>query len=1374
MKIKAPDGRDVEFPDGMPMDQVEAAMREAFPPTQGAQAQPFSEMEKLVMGQSGQQPFLATAGKAPLVGAANLLSGLVGGLPAYGLGSHEALDPVAETIRNMVSPKWQQDVGEAASNPDIFNPTKQAAAIGQVLPVSLLAGASAKGGAMLGGQLGGMAGPVGRMIGTGVGAVGGAILPFILTGADNFTQSVKPLPFDADLVERESRNYGVTSAGAGAVANVPATMPYMRVGKTIAAPFAREALEAAGEAVSTGLSRKLLKRAGQEATAVGAAGLGGSMDAMLFNSHLDHMVEIQNKRNRERGLPPMDPKAVEELKRSAAQSFLDFGSLTAIMRAPHAVGSMTGTTMEHLRSPSQRAQAAAALERGEVVKPPTLAQNVPFGKPEYDALIQKPISKELQMQKFQDVIEKVMQDSHNVPRAVFDIAQNLGVDTMRPGTKIPTDVNTVVQRIKAKLQGPIREGIQIDPVTGKVEERAVQINTVSKVETMRGDLLDKILRATVGEAQKEIVATPKGPLERLNDPASQIKRTALAKSGMGDEIAEHLTRTTSPSEKSLRTVLTNYDYARYLDTMEGLINQKRDEQNALHAQQDPKYLGEFHKIWSSIPLENGIGLKLESLPPSKALSPLMMTWGRMLDVMQHIDAQYPRLQMLPIFNELMKGVNYAHDLQRFSGAAMEHWLRQLPGDLRGNSKIARVFNAGVDWLSQDGGQREKIEAVFELPKVPPKGVTMEQLWVKKIREAGAKSSETEIKKWLHYLGGREIEGAPMSKQPKKVVLYRWWKKNGIVSPEQARAIYSPILRKYNKDEPGGNRVGLDQWLWKHKADQALHRHLVELAQWNDYNKPPESIKDLFDLMLSRRNIEDVTIPKPGKKPSMMEMERTADPREEASIIRQLLKESDDARLRDLDYITEPAEEAFYYSKHASRRLAFRRIVPVLERVYDQIMTEITNPNDREYVLKNFRNLLEEVAGIPDIGTRAWSAKTIPSNATAVVQYFTRGQVSLNELPLFKKFFKEATHTSLNRTINGISTGLYAYALGIPNNWKSPIMNLVSQGPMVIPMLGIQTYIKGLHRFIHDPAFAKRLEDRNIRPQTYIMDRYEMSHFNKFTRGAQYMMAAFSQTDWLNVMGAAAGAEVAWERLGALLKGDPKATHLTDNQIMDVLVRNRKIMVDTDKVFTAETANAKTWSGAVNKNLMREIIRLVRSGQSEIAQDMWVRYAADFSQWHYGPGGTGMNWRGPVAKLMGMYMSWPASYIPYIGRVVGGGVDQMMHDFSIRGTTLPFRTMQMLATQLTLIGMLKGLGMPLKGGKYIGLGPLPQSALPAGQAVEGLNLLMQYLNAKNEQGVNFLLDDEEEMEKARQQAERAVQSFGRQFSPGLARNYEGMF
>ena len=1280
-----------------------------------------------------------------LTGAGNIIGGLENFIP----GQHPIMESVASGLEN-ATPNWNQQVQQAMGQPGMDS-NKLMAMLGQAVPQGIMSNLSAKGGEALGLGVGGLLGlesgakggeggaVAGGVTGAGLlggaGAVLGSIAPFIPMGSRQFTLAAKNIPgIDPVLIDTFAREYGAESSVTMALSRLPGIGPYLAAmkGTPVASTF-MSMLQTAG--VQDGLVKGFARILGKEAVEAGVAGGAGAATSLIFNANLDKLVEAQNKQNSENGLPPVDPRIVDTLHQKWQEGFTDWAALTAVMRAPAAAyGAGKQVVQSHLNM-KEGAAMSQAMEDGTVLtKPDPTAIVAPYTAAYKEALAGG-VTPDLLTKRYEEKIGTTEVGTVARQDAVAKIAEAWGIPTKtaKGGDIDATDLDLM---IRAKINsGKAQEGIYLDE-RGNVHESPVTVNTVSAVEKSRGDLWHKMLLQTVGEPRERVEGadTDGKPVVMVEDPMRQIKQTALAEA-KGRTIAQAMTQDGTPTEEHIRTLLNNYDYSLYVDALEGATKTEMSKLNGLMAEKQPEILAGLHEVYSKIPLDKGTSLSLEAIPPSKSLSYAFSTYGRLYDVLQHVANRYPRLPVLTVFNDAMKRIGYAHDLQRMSGLAVKYWVRQLPAELRGDQGAAKTFNALVDWHTQDAAQRKKIEAVFEINSV---GKTLEQVqneFVQKVSKAGAKTPPSEILRLSKWMGGRYEEGKPMSEQARKVVLYRWWMKNGIVDPEKARAIYSPIIRQYIKDVPeeygGDGHVEIDQWLWTKKGDLNFRKNLPDLSRWADFGKPEGAVKDLFDLALSKRNSEVVEMPKPGKRKSPMEKARTSDPLLEAEHIREVLRKSDDARLRQLDYVTEPEDEAFYYSKFASRRLAFRTMVPAFERLYDMVQHEVQDPVDRKLIVENLQALMEEVAGIPDLNTRAWSrGKQIPGNTTAMVNWLSRGHLALEQHSFFRRYFQDPRWITKNDLSAGISTFMYGMALGLPNV-KSPLMNLLTQGPQVIPMLGLQTTIKGWYHFLTDPKMVKNLEARNLRPTNYFHDTYESGKRHGLSRVAQSLLYMFAATDWMNSTGASAGAEVAWRRMEPFLKDDPKARSLTDSQIMDLLVRNKSVLVDPEKVFTEDTHSAKRWSGAVNKTLMQNLVEQIRAGHSEAAHDMWLRYSTDFSQWHYGPGGTGMNWRGPIKRNLLMFMSWPASYVPFMGRTVGGGLNQLIHDHSRNGTTLIWRTFQMYALQSAIIGAVHE-AIGLKGGaRYIGLGPLPSSLSLQGQPSQLVSAVLQYINAENQ-------------------------------------------
>jgi hypothetical protein len=460
-------------------------------------------------------------------------------------------------------------------------------------------------------------------------------------------------------------------------------------------------------------------------------------------------------------------------------------------------------------------------------------------------------------------------------------------------------------------------------------------------------------------------------------------------------------------------------------------------------------------------------------------------------------------------------------------------------------------------------------------------------------------------------------------------LYRWFARNGIVTPDRWLQKYVPRIYESNAKTPEEFR----EWV----NDPAHPERRMPDNEMDDVM----SILD-FTHSLNRRGYTKVSRTHP-----FMEYSR----RSSESFI------SDVRRL-----VTDPVKQADIYTRRALRLMYFEDLVPVLNSFMEETRRlwegELGQQEKRD--LDNiFKGYFEGVFGIPTEMAQKWNNLDI-LNSTGFAGHSIARLISKWNDSFLSKYYKMPEHITAGDVWNSGILYLFATTLGIVPNFTAPIKNIVTQNPFAM-VLGRETYFQGLWRIAHDKELVKRLQKMNLRPIFTPLDVQLRLGTGMISSFAEIMLSVYKMSDLINVYSSAAAAITAFERTtNAWEESDGT---LTRDQIRALLVDNelkRQDEIDVLKQTSfVEPAwkmwkHKAIWEGIQMRGLTHEVAERILENTPESlaeAEKMFTHYIVELTQWRYGAGGTGPIMRNPLARGYAMYTTWSTNYLDFMSSVL---------------------------------------------------------------------------------------------------------------------------
>jgi hypothetical protein len=174
----------------------------------------------------------------------------------------------------------------------------------------------------------------------------------------------------------------------------------------------------------------------------------------------------------------------------------------------------------------------------------------------------------------------------------------------------------------------------------------------------------------------------------------------------------------------------------------------------------------------------------------------------------------------------------------------------------------------------------------------------------------------------------------------------------------------------------------------------------------------------------------------------------------------------------------------------------------------------------------------------------------------------------------------------------------------------------------------------------------------------------------------------------------------------------------------------------------------------------DVIEAVRSGDKhrmKAAEEEFIQYSANFSQWRYGPGGGIKSYRGPLRKALLMYMSWPMNYLNYWQKIAFNPDSAISMIHNTGGLRNLGRASAMLSAQLLILTTLAGFTNQKNLARWMVLGPVPEKV--GGIVPEFFFGLARWIQVANKAVVSDVIGRPEESEAGYETMEATEKELG---------------
>lgn len=1292
----------------------------------------LSDMDYQRHSAQSSQGTLATLGKGVAVSTPSVMSQTMSGLPSYipGEGKLDEWSRAgAEKTRGLINPYWQQDVAEAAAGPKLGKGASKtwASLVGQQLPVL----ASMHIGSEAGKSLGTLAGAGMGMATAGpdptdipllaaarkTGGFAGGYGAMALLETGGFNEVADVLGLDRDIQESEGRNYGMVSGVFEQLQALGMLSPYTG-GK------------AGQKVLNKSVLLPFLKTVGKEAGIAGLEGVEEVMQGAYFNKSLDRAVASQNQRNAEKGLPPVDPQAVESLKQNLREGFEAGFGVAAIIRGPGVA--LRGTQV-------RRAKLAEDFEAKVKSKGDKFFKDIEAAKSmEELAGIKKAPAPSIAA----PGTTKARQEARKglTPEQGLAMLDSLQPATMRPlAKKYGVNPDQTNDQIREELRDQIRVGeLREGPVYGRLESGKMGvsvitplINKVQEAEAMQGNKIDMGIRNMIEAADTNLEAwfpefteTFKSETTETGEKLYKLSQdqqrnsilNALRYKALEPVIGSRKANALIPIEETsmakptnLSEQLTRDQYAKYSDRLRGVL---RDQINSIEARntevkvleglaEETDLQADRATLISPIKYEDGTTVVPEA-PTDKQGNPVELPWHRryagLLPSLEDIAYKINMPQLMWLDNTYMERHKLARNLHTALKTAEASRWAEIPRALRSGEPGKRMHDL-VQWMGTDSTQKAKLSSTLKIPN-------NRQSLINRITEVSTMKDQGTVEKYADIL----------VKDYRK--LYNWFVKQGFIDPNHFHQNYMPVIYAFNKDAKKGNAT-LVEWITSKREQGGRVGELAKGLSQNDL----DSLAKVADSLSHWKSKKFIT---PGKNKAMAEHARNAD----------------SAFLKQFDVITDARESYDHYVRQAIQRMVYGDMVPVTSAIALEA-NKVLPEKSAETFNKVFGNYLESILGVPDSGSIWLGKKKVPSFITTPIMKATnKGIETFNKSPLAEKFGKvevksERKDVSARDIMDVAITYMYATSLGLPANVTSPVKNL-TQGPLNIAAVGVQRYLAGMvHLF--QPGVMKEIMKYNLRPE---MQGWEMEHMDSsqggYAMAAQGMLSLYRMSDLINVFSSASAGLVGWKLLEARMK-EGAVSH---KEVTDILWRGKKgLKVDDKDVMNPDNSiKSDLWKGVVSKPVDIMINELIDQGKMEQAKKLYLQYLVNFSQWRYGPGGTPGYMRNSIIRSMFMYTSWPTNYGDYLFR--SGLVPGVEGRPGMRQ-----RYAQVAASQILLASLLSGLGY--SAWRWILTGPLPKELFPIGPLAQLIESIWGILHGSAEAAIATIIPTVPDKERTKQ-------------------------
>lgn len=1359
--VKLPNGDTISFPDNIPTEEMDRAIenhlasRETAPSAESLPPSPIQDRSF--------RPSLLL--KAAGTEALNLPSDILGGIAKLTPGV-SPIDPTLErwskNLEAQPSPETQMLLAQAGSG-ELGQANKWASMVGTQVPnlvlYALLARLGMKGGGSLGRAVSGSAAGVrtaaaaaegAASAAKAIGGVAGSVAitaPVVATrDAGYFNRVMKTLPLDDDVVEDMAKSYAKSSFIFDTIRQTAFALPYMR-GSLI--PQIQKFTQDIPPTARSVFGRNAIKLIGGEYIASRVGGASMAYMANVFNDHLQEAVQLQNKRNLESGKPPIPPEQVAELRMNAEQAFKDGVGLSLLMRSPSAVAKGVKTGLETKQAYNANKQKSALEER--------VVQAIRDGKSISEILTSE---KQTVMQGPGESIE-----AHGMPlyRAMQEVKQSPEEAVARVGTlnmeqltelatqyKHPNPVGMGEGDLRSYILSHIgdkQDGSYLSGDTPVI--RKPVLNPVDDIQKNRWKVLTGALRKTT-KAEAEL-KTKAGTFQPVDDPVFKYYTTKFQ--ALKDVVGEKLASAMLPREEIIRDnlpeTLTNDQMARYNNKMESSLRDMArsvDGKKSIFGMPFQSLVDSSYHVGNIMLDRKGRYLGLKDMPevPTPVIPPIR---SRLTPMWQVIGDTFEKAFGLP-FRSMDTALFQAHKMATSARTIMQtvakKWVGDLPRELR-EGETGAAFDRLVQWKGTDKFQREAMAKEWKLGEKYGKAHADigETELMAEIRKAGAKLTDAEIRKQADAMGDNLR------------LYWDWCAKQGILTPQQFRENYMPVIRIFVGDlDAKREGMGMGDWLKaKGRKNREVQKYLGIGEDFDpDGDKMPLSVRHFIDAtdMISFWRRRGYSAAVPGKEDPWFQFQRA----------------SDRAYIEDMARITDPQEMIYRYNQKMFNKIFFGDLAPSVFSLIREGMSKIpmTDESSRRLYQNMMETYLSSIMGAPDVDTkmmRDWKVK-LPAPMQSLVNVTAHASAAITRIATFGKI-KHVPRSEHNwaDVLNTLTGSMYSLGLGTLTNPMAPVKNILSQNVMSIASLGFQRYVQGLYLFMRainkgpgDPWYD-RLMKYNLRPEHTVFG-VDVNLPAGIRKMNEMHTRLFSMSDSINLLTAASGAMVAWEKLKPLLKDDPRGLKLTTADLASILVRGDryqkfKNITDQEIISKHPVKMDKQFNGVIDRSVLDTMLDLIQKGRVDQAEDLWVQWNANFSQWRYTAGG-GIYWLQSPLKMFTMYSSWPLNYVKYFGDTFGRGARDFVQG---HGGLLLGRSLMTMGAQFGTVALLHAMAPNTKVWNLVLAGPFPQNFGFSGPVTQSVQTLWDAIHKGSDALTADLLGDEDESDKAMKQAERKL-------------------
>lgn len=886
-------------------------------------------------------------------------------------------------------------------------------------------------------------------------------------------------------------------------------------------------------------------------------------------------------------------------------------------------------------------------------------------------------------------------EKRTVVKALKDSVLQAQTEHMRLSQRVMARVNETTEIIKVIKQQLKRKDLPIEQrrmLSDTKRERTNELKVLNKELKQSRENVSNISKQALKQV-KELKLTL--PSEDLATSFYIIRNEALREAGIGEELLPKL----NPIDRSenmtynaeLDTKLTNTQHIRYNLALQGKLYRLASENfskdtianldKGIYQLRPPTVKDHTGKL-IDIRTEAGEAKQAERASLLTRITNRLQPFLGLMQTLQNKTGMDYLGNYLAV-NERLKEMNETmEDIQH----AINHIYRQIPSKwIRGKGR--RLYDHGMLYLMMNNKER----------KLMSKELDFEHIHVGRNLDGNIRALAERLKTEMKLDASvDEIVKSMKESAERAKIVFEYPMKSGMMSFKLYREHYVPMMRDWaNKRE---SNISFEEFV------RNEYNTKDKMAELSDNPKLAEKyLTDIVHLGDSIKAAVDRGLTVPGAATPSAQRMRLAD---EAWGLKFGLH-----RIYDFEMLTDS------YFRQLLRKVYFGDLAPTLmafvEKI-DQAASEDPGRDDYKLIMGNF---MDSVLGVPDTQSKRMQSVNLRSDATFMGKMINGFADKIwNKIGLDRWADIPEKITPLD-ILRGMTGGYYAYLLGVtPMNFNltSPLKNIATQNVMSAS-LGLRNYREALFlvgdtgpkgRAIREEI--RKIDPRPEFPLPLAEDFMGKGLFRQFQEGA---MALFRLSDQVNVYTAATTALVGWRRLEQIMdKVDVKNLKRADMD--DVLFSDKRPNINDEAVYNTNPVPVsdqfKSTAPRGFKSISEEVFKRIKNGDVEEAKRMYVQYAVNLSQWHYGAGGSPVFLRNPLIKAMFMFTTWPLNYMQWTG-FMANPKNQLLR-----------RYMGIQFSQFAIVAALSALGYDAY--KWIAMGALPEDLTfmgPIAELVQGL-------------------------------------------------------